>query len=186
MNIAERLEAITEKRLAALGLPVFILAASFLLLIASTIAGVHFLTDPRTLPKQVGFIAAPNWFVVFLFLYPLFVLSFCLLSAHCRATVLEFLSNGAITGADGRTVNETEFEPLWQSILKAISVMMIVMLIVVVAQAASEWLRLSYLPIDRRQLGEAPLDWSSYSALYPEAVNPRINYLFSASPFLTR
>lgn len=181
MNIAERFETTSEKRLAALSLPIFILAATFFLLIASTIAEVHFLTDPRTLPpKQVGFIAAPNWFVVFLFLYPLFVVSFCLLAAHCRSTVLEFLSSGAITGADGRTVSETEFKLFWKSILKAISAMMLVLLAVVVAQAVSEWRRLSYLPIIRENLGTAPLDWSSYSALYPKAVDPAVNYVFSA------
>jgi hypothetical protein len=172
-NLAIKLEEVALSRGAPLVLTVLTLIFSFVLVILSQVAGVHGLIDSgRDPPKQVGFASAPNWIVVYLFLYPVFVFVFCLLVGRFREALAIFFEDGTITVQDGETMNIAAFKEYWEGILKIVSIALVVLLGAVILQAVSEWHTMSYLPIVKGIFRDGvPLDWASYAAKYSEAVD---------------
>lgn len=184
MNIASQLEKVATRQ-NAINCGVIILVTSFLLMMCAGIANVGSLFDKSfDPPKQVGFWFAPNWVAVYLLLYPLYVGVFCMLVGQCRATLGQFVGNRSVTGADGQDLNLEQFLKAWDAALNSVSLAMVALMAAVASLTIYDWVKSSLLPVQSGEIGDLPLDWSNFAAVYPEQVSKMSNLVFTAIAYV--
>jgi hypothetical protein len=157
---------------------VYTVVSAFCLILISYAAGLH---DVIYTPsgKQVGFIWAPNWSLMYLIVFPIFNLLFCMAVGGFRRNLRLFIDNKIITGPGGRKISGELLLNDWQRHMKAVSATLFMLIFVVAAGTFFQWYRDCYLPVKSGSLLGGPIDWSSISIVQPETASATTEIWFS-------
>jgi hypothetical protein len=175
-SLAERIEQIATRR-GPLDLGLQAIVAAFLLSLLSTFCGLGWLEYNG---KQVGFLFAPNWTIVYLVLFPPYLSLFSFLVSRCRNALIDFSDERVLTDSHGSPVSRAAILAAWNKALKDVSILMWVFLAVVVIQTIGEWLELCFLPLIHHQIGDDAIDWSTLAIVQPEKANWWSTMFFTA------
>jgi hypothetical protein len=132
--------------------------------------------------KQVGFIAAPNWSIVYAVLFPLYLCLFAVLTERCKITLTSLLQQQLIVGPRGNEVGEPKLFAAWNRALKKVSLLLWGLLIVIVLQTESEWITTCLRPYFGGPL-EA-VDWSTIAATAQDELQKVKSLIFSGIAYL--
>jgi hypothetical protein len=159
-----------------LNLPASVFAGATALGFLSYIAGIHNATYDRQdgLVKQVGFLWAPNWTILFMVLLPLFVV--------LVAELLVFWKNeGRLTViSQGRT----ESNNAWARSVEASSYTYWAVFVVCVLFAGLfQWIGMCLLPLLNAS-GNYAMDWSKLTLVRPEIISVPMTIAFTAVAYL--
>ena len=145
IGLANRLEQLME-RLTPLNALVITLTSGFLLLLVAFELGLGLRVYDATLlkepGKEVSFILAPNWFIVYLILFPPYVFLF----GHVISITKAFFGEasqpkkGLITNEEGRGLPLGEVVTRWRAHLRPLSVSLYVLLIGTTISSALQWI----------------------------------------------
>jgi hypothetical protein len=122
--------------------------AAFMLTVASQIFGLAWLElkMPGGGTKQVGFVSAPNWTIVYLVLFPPYLALFAILITRWHNSLKAFCEQKLVLAPDGSPVPLESVLTAWRSALNRASVILWLLLVVVVVQTISEWVTVCYTP----------------------------------------
>lgn len=162
-SLARRSEALFGRRGALLNLPMGIFAGAAALHFAAYLIGLDRITYTRAdgVVKQVGFLSAPNWTLLFLIFLPLFFF-FCVellrfWKIQGRSTVLAKLGRPQVKRAWRSKVERSSFT-YW-----------LVFLICFLFAGILQWTMLRLLPL-LRGADSDDIDWGSVAIMRPDAV----------------
>lgn len=162
-SLARRSEALFSRRGSVLNLPMGIFAGAAALHFAANIIGIDRISYVRGdgVMKQVGFLSAPNWTLLFLVFLPLFfsfaveLLNFW--KAHGRSTVLAKTDRPPV----GRT---------WRSkIERSSATYWAVFLICFLFAGLLQWISLRLLPLLHEDIG-IDIDWGLVTLVRPDVI----------------
>jgi hypothetical protein len=158
-----------------LNLPASVFAGATALGFLSYIAGIHNATyvRPDGLVKQVGFLWAPNWTILFMVLLPLFVVLI--------AELLVFWKNeGRLKViSQGRTENHNA----WARSIDASSYTYWAVFVVCVLFAGLfQWIGMCLLPLITPG-GNYAMDWSKLTLVRPENISVPMTIVFTAAAY---
>jgi len=177
LSLARTTEAIFSRG-SPLDLPASVFAGAVALGFFSFFLGIHDVTygRPDGLIKQVGFLWAPNWtilFMVFMPLYFVFVVE-----------VLAFWQKGARARL-AQHGDRTERDDAWARKVEASSVTYWVVLIICLPFAGLfQWMATSLLPLIKGDRGDYAMDWGAIAIVHPEIVSVPASILFTGLAYL--
>ena len=164
ISLAERLERISERH-QTVNLTVFALVGGFLLCMASAVADVHLLSRiDHGVPKQVGFLSAPNWVITYLILLPLYLMLFSILMRQRKRLLRQLAEFRSIVRADGSNASADELLDYWNRSLGKVSLVLWAFVLTVSLQAAQEWGGSCLVPLYTRTAANRMVDWSIIAA----------------------
>ncbi|HLG82062.1 MAG TPA: hypothetical protein VKY22_13680 [Bradyrhizobium sp.] len=177
------------------------LTGGFLLLLIAFVLrlgiGVYDTALPVSPGKEVGFDVAPNWFIVYLILFPPYVFLFGQVISNSKAFFAEATQpkKGLITNEEGLELSRGEVFRKWQDHLRPLSFSLCVLLIGVMISSILQWLygclgvylrsESTANPVDQAAVldGEV-VDWSTLTYVQPSTEWAKITtLLFSAGAF---
>lgn len=175
-SLAGRIDQIARGR-GPLDLALQAIVSAFLLSLLSTFCGLGWLEHNG---KQVGFLFAPNWTIVYLVLFPPYLSFFSVLTKRCRATLIDFSNERILIDSNGLPVPQAAILAEWNKSLKDVSVIMWVFLAAVAIQTVGEWVVSCFRPLITNQIGDVAIDWSTAAIVDPQLANPWSTMLFTA------
>ena len=176
MSLAMRSEAIFSRG-SPLDLPSSIFAGAVALGFVSYLTGIHSATHERAdgIIKQIGFIWAPNWTILFMILLPLFF-----------AFVVELLvfwknvGRATLLSQSGRPATNDG----WEQKVKASSyTYWVVFLICLVFAGLLQWIGVRLLPL-LDDGGDYAIDWGSLAIAHPEVISVPLAIVFTGAAYL--
>jgi uncharacterized caspase-like protein len=179
-NLAAKLESVASAA-GPLILGFLSLTIAFVLMLISQTLDLALTKDP-TNGKQIGFIAAPNWSLVYAVLFPLYLCLFTVLIERCRITLTSLLQQGVIVGARANTITESMLFAAWNRTLQNVSVMLWILLVVIVLQTSDEWIRTCLMPYFGGKA--AAIDWSTVASINGDESQKIKSIIFSGIAYL--
>jgi hypothetical protein len=176
-SLAERIEQIARRR-GPLVLGLQALVAAFLMSLVSTFCHLGWLETNDG--RQVGFLFAPNWTIVYLVLFPPYLAIFAVLAGRCHTTLIDFSDERIVTDSRGSPVSHAAILAAWSKALKDHSIIMWVFLVVVVIQTVGEWINSCFLPLLHNKIGDVAIDWSTLAIVEPLKADRWITMFFTA------
>lgn len=180
---------------------VLTLTGGFLLLLIAFVlrlgTGVYDTALPVAPGKEVGFDVAPNWFIVYLILFPPYVFIFGHVISNSKAFFAEATQprKGLITNEEDIELSRGEILRKWQNHLRPLSISLYVLLIGVIISSIMQWIygclgiyqRSKFIanPADQAAIlkGEV-VDWSTLAYVQPSTEWTKMTtLLFSAGAF---
>jgi hypothetical protein len=176
MSLATRSEAIFSRG-SPLDLPSTVFAGAVALGFASYLTGVHSATYERTvgITKQIGFIWAPNWTLLFMIFLPLFFIF--------AVELLVFWKN------QGRAVllaqsGQLDTDEGWEKKVEASSyTYWVVFLICLVFAGVLQWIGVRLVPLLDNG-GSYAIDWGSLAIVRPEIISVPQAIAFTGAAYL--
>ncbi|WP_037317489.1 RcgA family putative transporter [Ruegeria halocynthiae] len=176
-GLAGRTEAIFSTH-ASLGLPVIVFAAATALGLMSFSLNIHSVvfTPPTGMPKQVGFLWAPNWTIVFMALLPAY---FAVLINLLRTWKNEWRPNlSKLTDPKSRN-------PSWAGRVAMASYAYWAVFGVTVAIASGfNWVETHLIPLLTGKAGNWAVDWGRIAIFRPDLISAPSAIVFSGLVFL--
>ncbi|WP_299668517.1 hypothetical protein [uncultured Ruegeria sp.] len=176
-GLAERTEAMFSAQ-SSLGLPAVVFAAATALGLMSFSLNIHSILFelPSGKTKQVGFLWAPNWNVVFLVLLPIYFAVLInllrLWKAEWRADLVTRLSS-------------TSPRTNWASRVTAMSyVYWAVFVVTILIASAFNWMETHLIPLLTGNTGSWPVGWGRIAIFQPDLVSVPNAIAFSGLVFL--
>lgn len=176
-NLAQKTEAVFSNQSSmALPLITFIIACAIALIAFSlNIHSIRYELQGGQL-KQVGFLWAPNWTIVFLFLLPLFY-ELLIRLLGCWKEELR----PALEKLGGATLSR----PSWELRLRSSSaIFWATFVITVVVASFYNWIVTHLIPLLSGHIGSWPVDWGRVAIIRPELISIPNAIFFSALAFL--
>jgi hypothetical protein len=174
-SLARRSEALFSHG-SPLNLPASVFAGATALGFLSYIAGIHNVTYGRSdgLVKQVGFLWAPNWTILFMVFLPLFfALVAELLAFWKHEGRLKLVSQGRM-----------ESDHAWGSSVEASSyTFWAVFLTCVLFAGLFQWIGMCLMPLLKGG-GDYAIDWSKLTLVRPEVISVRMSIVFTLVAYL--
>ena len=134
--------------------------------------------------KQVGFLWAPNWTVMYVILFPLYNFLFCGIVNRVHDILDVFIESRVITAGGGRRVARDALMADWRQHIGSASATLWMLLAVVTFISAYQWYSDCYLRlVSHDLLGGAP-DWSTISIAQKSDVSVGTDIWFSALAYL--
>ena len=161
-SLASRLEALFSSR-SSLELPALVFAGAVALGFFSYIVNIHnILFDPADSPaKQVGFLWAPNWTVLFLVILPLYLM-----------TVGELLVFWKDEGRAQLTSGREHHDNDWKRNVEAFSYSYWASLLICLPVAAvSQWINECFVPLMMSEPGNFGVDWGRIAIIRPDIIS---------------
>ncbi len=176
-SLARNSEAVFSRG-SPLDLPASVFAGAVALGFLSFFLGIHSVAYTRAdgLIKQVGFLWAPNWtllFMVFLPLYFAFIVELLVFwKKHGRSRL-------ATSG------DQLERDEAWVRKVEASSVTFWVVLMICLPFAGLfQWMVTSLLPLIRGDRGDYAIDWGAIAIVHPEIISVPESILFTGLAYL--
>jgi hypothetical protein len=183
IGLANRLERLME-RLTPLNALVITLTSGFLLLLVAFVLELGWnVYDPaihKGHGKEVGFIVAPNWFIVYLILFPPYVFLFGQVVSFTNAFLgwASQAQKGLITNEEGLVLLRGEVLTRWRAHLRPLSVSLYVLLIGTTISSVLQWIYECFQVYSRSELltnkgnyavilGGKVIDWSTRAYAVP-------------------
>lgn len=140
------------------------MTVAFMLMLFSNILGLG-LIDYRVngVVKQIGFMAAPNWSIVYMVLFPFYLCLFAVLAERCKVTLTSLLQQKLIVDAKGRPVTEAALSAEWRISLRNVSVLLWIILGLIAVQTGSEWIQTCLRPYFGGEVGV--IDWATFATI---------------------
>ena len=160
------------------------MTVAFLLSLLSIFCGLGWLEVDFDLnqKKEVGFIFAPNWTIVYLVLFPLYLSVFSVLTSRCRRTLMDFCDGRILTGPNGAPISHQAILAAWDSALKGVSSVMWLVLALVVVQTVGQWIYASLVPL---MTGKSDVvDWGTLAAVHPDKANWWATLFFASVAYI--
>ncbi|MEM6887004.1 MAG: hypothetical protein AAF636_02570 [Pseudomonadota bacterium] len=176
-GLAGRTEAMLSAH-SSLGLPAVVFAAATALGLMSFSLNIHSILFqlPSGSTKQVGFMWAPNWTVVFLVLLPIYFAVLINLLKQWK----EVWRPGLVT-----RLNSTSPRTNWASRVTTVSyVYWAVFVVTVLIASAFNWVETHLIPLLTGDAGNWPVDWGRIAILQPNLVSVSNAIVFSGLVFL--
>lgn len=176
-GLAGRTEAMFSAH-SSLGLPAVVFAAATALGLMSFSLNIHsvLFALPSGTTKQVGFLWAPNWNVVFLVLLPIY---FAVLINLLKQWKEEWRPDLVM-----RSIS-TPPQTSWASRVAAMSyVYWAVFVVTVLIASAFNWLETHLIPLLTGDAGNWPVDWGKIAIFQPDLVSVPNAIVFSGLVFL--
>ncbi|NOC47372.1 RcgA family putative transporter [Ruegeria sp. HKCCD7559] len=176
-GLAGRTEAVFSAR-SSLGLPAVVFAAATALGLMSFSLNIHSVLFelPTGTTKQVGFLWAPNWTIVFLILLPIY---FAVL-IHMLKQWKEEWRPDLVT-----RLKTTSPSKSWASRVTAMSyVCWAVFVVTVLIASAFNWVETYLIPLLTGNAGNWPVDWGRIAIFQPDLVSVPNAVVFSGLVFL--
>jgi hypothetical protein len=187
INLGAKIENVA-KNAGPLVLGVLSITVAFVLLLLSQALGLGTLTYhdyAHGIDKEVGFLSAPNWTIVYAVLFPVYLCLFAVLIERSEFTLRSLLQARVITGPSGAAVTEDALFSAWNMGLKKISLALWALLIVVVVQTSVEWLSTCLGPLLNESVASNAVDWSTLAATAQPSKPSKISsILFSLVAYL--
>lgn len=176
-GLAGRTEAMFSAH-SSLGLPAIVFAAATALGLMSFSLNIHSVvfTLPTGQSKQVGFLWAPNWTVVFLVLLPAY---FAVLINLLRLWKEEWRPGLATS------LNTTSTQTCWPSRVAAVSyVYWAVFVVTILIASAFNWAETHLIPLLTGNPGNWVVDWGRMAIFQPDLISTPSAIVFSGLVFL--
>lgn len=176
-SLASALEAVFSRG-SPLNLPASVFAGAVALGFSSFFLGIHSATYTRAdgLIKQVGFLWAPNWTLLFMVFMPLYFLF--------AVEVLAFWNQGTRSRL-AKNSAKSKFDDAWARKVQASSVTYWVVLIICLLFAGLfQWMATSLLPLIQGDRGDYAIDWGAIAIVHPEIVSVPASILFTGLAYL--
>jgi len=154
---------------------------AFLLLLVSQMLDLHSIKLPES-GKEVGFMYAPNWCVVYTVLFPFYLVLFAILTERAKNLFINLAERRVIVGPEGETVPEATLFAAWRAALKKVSILLWLMLLIIAFQTSQEWLKTCLWPYTRGTEVVA-LDWSTAATRIP-ALSQSMSIAFSGVAYV--
>jgi hypothetical protein len=181
-NLAARLET-TGRSAGPLLLGGLSITVAFVLMLLSQILDLALVTYPtKDGLKQIGFISAPNWTVVYAVLFPIYLCLFAILTDRCKITLTSLLQKEVIMGPKGNLISEPALFAAWNRSLQRVSLLLWGLMVVIVIQTGAEWFSTCLRPYFGGPL--AGLDWSTVAAKGGDELQKVKSITFSAIAYL--
>jgi uncharacterized caspase-like protein len=153
---------------------------AFVLLLISQSLDLALVIIPES-GKQVGFMAAPNWSIVYTLLFPFYLCLFAVLTDRVRITLTSLLRQKVIVDAEGRTVTAERLFAAWRAALQKVSLLLWCMLVIIVLQTSSEWFSTCLMPYFGGKV--IAVDWTT-SAIHGTGLERTKSIVFSCIAYL--
>jgi hypothetical protein len=163
-NLAAGIESVANAG-GPLVLGVGSMTVAFLLLLISQMLDLHSIKIPES-GKEVGFMYAPNWCVVYTVLFPFYLVLFAILTERARNLFINLAERGVIVGPNGESVPEAVVFAGWKAALKKVSFLLWLMLVIIAFQTGQEWVKTCLWPYTRGT-EVISLDWSTAATKIP-------------------
>ena len=175
-NIARKTEAMFSIE-SSLTLPLVVFTcACALALIAFTLNIHSVLYTPDDGPtRQVGFLWAPNWTIVFVALLPLFL---AILVEHLNCWLEEWRPRLLSLVLPGRTVRSWD-----HGLTKASYSFWVTFFVTVIIASAYNWTATHLIPLLQGDTGGWPMDWGRIAIVEPDQISISSAIIFSALVF---
>ena len=177
-NIAKLMEKVAEKY-QEVNVLAFSAVSGFIVQFMSYVARVHDIVYLDH-DKQVGFLWAPNWTVMYIVLFPLYNFLFCGMVSCVRGTLTNFLEARVITAGGGGMVARDSLLADWERHVSGVSATLWLLLASVTFISVFQWYNDCYLPLSLGKLQGGPVDWSTIAIVQPNAVRVSTEMWFSA------
>lgn len=119
--------------------------------------------------KQVGIWGSPNWSIVYLFLFPLFLILTASLARSVRSMIDAFVDNGLLQRIDGKPPTKSDVHTLLDAELSSTSSMFVLLSVAVTFIALGGWWTSSGKPLWNLTLSGQVVDWTT--AIIPCGLN---------------
>jgi hypothetical protein len=140
----------------------FAAISGFLLLFMSTIANLDDVTvTQQEITKRLGIWYAPNWSVVYLVLFPLFLVCISRQASFVRDFLKQSTGDNTIIVSDGSTLSETQLIAHLKSEFKETSGVFSFLAVAVAIVTAVGWLLSCAIPLARWDLGDQAVGWAN-------------------------
>ena len=181
-SIAERIEEIAIRR-GPLDLSLQAIAMAFLLSILSFFCGLGWLEINLngSTTKEIGFLFAPNWTIVYLVLFPLYLSVFSVLAGRCRLALTDLSDARILVDSNGSPVLHATILAAWNRALKDISPVMWLIMMLVAVSTLGQWIYVSVVPLMTGKIGNAAIDWGTLTIVQPEKANWWATIFFSTA-----
>jgi hypothetical protein len=169
ISLGAHLERIA-KSTGPLALSILSITVAFILMLLSQVLGfgtVLYHDSITNIDKEVGFLSAPNWTIVYAVLFPPYLCLFSVLVCSCEFTLKSLLETRVITGPGGAEASEESLFAAWKAGLQKLSIPLWALLFGVIVQTSSEWLTTCAKPIFTHKL-DSVVDWSTIAAIEPQ------------------
>jgi len=189
MSLAQGLERAVD-RLTPVGVVGAALTAGFLLCLFSFFIGIGVgVNDPMGQGKEVGFLYAPNWTVVYMVLFPLYLALFSLIISSIKAFFNNSVSSPevrVITGPKGVPTDLDLVTSIWNSQLQKLSILLLILGFGVVVSSAAQWYYSCFdtynfiIKSPNNILSVKVRDWSTVPYIRTEGGHPGATMTFTA------
>jgi hypothetical protein len=146
----------------------FAAISGFLILFMSVIAHLDDVTvtqvstvTQQTITKQLGIWYAPNWSVVYLVLFPLFLVCISRQASFVRDFLIQSAGNNTIIVSDGSKIVEQQLIDHLKAEFKETSGIFILLAVAVAIITAVGWLLSCAIPLSRWGLGDQAVGWAN-------------------------
>ncbi len=176
-NLAKRTEALFGNQ-SSLALPVVVFSAATALGLIAFTLNIHSVVfmPASGLAKQVGFLWAPNWTIVFLVILPMYL---ALLIDLVRCWKVEWRSRLLAVRGPRRTMAS------WESRVAAASYSYwAVLLVTVVVASGYNWTATHLIPLLNGDAGSWPVDWGRIAIFRPDIISVPSAIVFTGLVFL--
>ena len=153
---------------------------AFVLLLVSQSLDLGLIKDIDS-GKQIGFMAAPNWSIVYTLLFPFYLCLFGVLTERCRITLTSLLRQRVIVDAAGNPVTEDRLFAVWKEALKKVSLLLWCMLAIIAYNTANEWIGSCLMPYFGGDL--VAIDWTTYASIHGSELQRIKSMVFSCLAF---
>lgn len=188
MNLAQHLERAIDK-LTLVGAVGIALTISFLLCLFSFFIKIGiYVYNPDIPNKEVGFLSAPNWTIVYMVLFPLYLAFFSTIISSIKA----FFNNSVaypelrvITGPGGVAVDAETVAGAWDIQLKRLSILVLVLFLGVTVSSGLQWFYACFEPFWKARhgvpdfLGGEVWDWSTVPYQRKTQATPEATVIFT-------
>ncbi|MDV4178730.1 hypothetical protein R1521_09450 [Rhizobium brockwellii] len=188
MNLAQHLERAIDK-LTLVGAVGVALTIGFLLCLFSFFIKIGiYVYNPDVPNKEVGFLSAPNWTIVYMVLFPLYLAFFSTIISSIKA----FFNNSVaypelrvITGPGGVAVGAETVASAWDIQLKRLSILVLVLFLGVTISSGLQWFYACFEPFWRARqgvpdfLGGEVWDWSTVPYQRRTQATPEATVIFT-------
>jgi hypothetical protein len=189
MSLAQGLERAVD-RLTPVGVVGAALTVGFLLCLFSFFIKIGIgVNDPGAPGKEVGFLYAPNWTVVYMVLFPLYLALFSLIISSTKAFFNRSVSSAelrVITGPKGVPVDLDLVTTTWNIQLQRLSILLLILGFGVVVSSATQWYfscfdTYSFITQDPQNIYKVGVrDWSTIPYTRTDGGYPGATIVFTA------
>ena len=138
--------------------------------------------------KQVGFLYAPNWSIMYTVLFPTYNALFCSMVTNVRQAFENLIKEGVITSVNEKNINLVKIWNSWTEHLNSVSLSFWVLIIFVIIISSLQYKSEIYNvvnnanPINAR-FGRS-IDWGIYTIERPDIISSSSQLAFSAIAYL--
>ena len=178
-TLAERFETFAENS-AILNIFVISEAMGLALLFSADALGLSDVVDQAS-GKEVGFLFAPNWSIMYTVLFPAYNTLFCYIAARVRQILQAFYDHGIIVAPGGSPLEAETLWQNWREHLRAVSFSMWAIIYTAIIITVGQWYSDCYKPL--KKISTVPIDWATISLQQPNLISTEQEMFFTAGAY---